>query len=50
MRTRRYGNLDSIQMYMGKGQKVYVYVMGMEIKVLKRASIGNEMFEMNKER
>ena len=36
-------------MYVGKGQKVYVYVMRVDIKVLKRASMGNEMFEMNKE-
>lgn len=47
MRRRHCDNLDSIQMYMRKGQKVHVYVMRGEMKVLKRASMGNEVLEMH---
>lgn len=54
MRGRRYGNLDSIQMYLGntymvKGQKVYVYIMSVEVKVSRKAMVGNVMFVMCKE-
>lgn len=36
-------------MYMGKRQKVYVYIVRVEIKVLKKAMVGNKMFEMREE-
>lgn len=49
MRKRCYSNLDSIQMYLGKRQKIYVCIMGVEMEVLKNAVVGNEMFEMHKE-
>lgn len=49
MRKRCNGNLESIQMYLGKRQKIYVCIMGVEMEILKKAMVGNEMFEMHKE-
>lgn len=53
MRKRLYGNLDSIQIYlgkiyMGKRQKVYVCIMREKTKVLKKAVVVNETFEMHR--
>lgn len=49
VRKRRYGSLDSMHMYLGKRQKVHVHIMRVEVKVLKKAVVGNERFEMHRE-